>query len=90
MERGSDEPLLLALVDGFGEGRVIDDDCCVGAVCRLCSLGLVGVVRSFMTEHVADNKHHDAEDSEDHHGDNAWKQSRRALLLQQQTGEFTV
>lgn len=82
-ERGSDEPLLLALINGFSEGWVIDDDRRISAVCWFCSLGLIGVVGSFMTEQVADHKHHDAEDSEDHHGDDAWKQNKWGLCLKE-------
>lgn len=67
----SDEPLLLALLDGFGEGWVADDDRCIRAIRRVCALGLVGVVGAFVAEHVPHHKHHDAEDSEDHHGDDA-------------------
>lgn len=72
--RRSDEPLLLALLDGLGEGRVADDDRRVRTVCRVGALGLVGVVGAFMAEHVAHHEHHDAEDGEDHHGDDAWRQ----------------
>lgn len=73
----SDEPLLLALVDGLGESRVVDDDRRVGTVCRLRPFGLVGVIGAFVTEHVTDYEDHDAEDSEDHHGDDAWKRNSR-------------
>lgn len=70
----SDEPLLLALLDGLGEGRVADDDGRVRAIGRVRALGLVGVVGAFVAEQVAHHKHHDAEDREDHHGDDAWRQ----------------
>lgn len=70
----SDEPLLLVLLDGFGEGRVADDDRRIRAICRVGALGLVGVVGAFVAEQVPHHKHHDAEDREDHHGDDAWRQ----------------
>lgn len=69
----SDEPLLLALLDGLGEGRVVDYDGGVGAVGRLGSFGLVGMVGAFVAEHVADDQDHDAQNTEDHHGDDSWQ-----------------
>lgn len=69
--KASDKPLFLAFINGFSEGWVINDDGCISTVCRLSSFGLIGVVGAFMTEHVTDYKHHDAEDGEDDHGDDA-------------------
>lgn len=56
----SDKPLFLALLDGFCEGRVADDDGGVGAVCGFGPLRFVRVVRPLVAEKVPDQKHHEA------------------------------
>lgn len=71
----SDEPLLFALIDGFGEGWVIYNDGCIGTIRWLRPLGFVSVVGTFVMEHVTDHKHQDAQDGEQHCRDDAWKKN---------------
>lgn len=84
----SDEPLLFALLDGLGEGRVIDNDGGVSAVGRLGSFGLVGVVGAFVAEQVADDQDHDAQNAEDHHGDDSWQITDTVGYTQCECGGF--
>lgn len=67
----SDKPLLLALLNGFSEGWVTNNNRCISTICRVGALGLVGVVGAFVAEQVPYHKHHNADDSKDHHGDDA-------------------
>lgn len=61
VRKASNEPLFLAFLYGFGERRVVDDDGCISTVRWLRPLGFVGVVGAFVTEHMADDEHHDAQ-----------------------------
>lgn len=69
------EPFFLWFVDGF---RVVgaDDGSVRGLARRLAAaFGFVGVVGAFVTEHVADEEHQGAQDGEDHHRDDACRES---------------
>lgn len=65
----SNEPFLFAFVNGLCEVGVVVHDGSVRALCRLCALGLVGVVGALVTEHVPDEEDQGAQDGEDYHSD---------------------
>ena len=65
--RASDEPFLLALVDGLCEVGVVVHDGGVGTLGGLRALRLVGVLGALVTEHVANEEDQGAEDGEDRH-----------------------
>lgn len=81
---GLDKPFLLALVNGLREVGVIVHDGGVGALSWLCSFGLVSVVGSLVTKHVADKEHQGAEDGEDHHCDDAYTEEERKDVASQE------
>ena len=76
----SNEPLLFALVNGLCEVGVVVHDGSICALGGLRSLRLVGVVGSFVAEHVPNEEDQGAEDGEDHHSNDAWwRQDRRQV-----------
>lgn len=77
----SDEPLLLALINSFSEGWVIDNNGCISTVCWVCSLGLIRVVWALVTKHVANHEHHDAQHCQDDQGDNTWERNKTKGML---------
>lgn len=70
-----DEPFLLAFIDGLCEIGLGADDGRVSWLGRLSPLGLVGVVGAFMAEHIPDQKHQSAQNSEDHHCNDTCKEN---------------
>lgn len=70
-----DEPFFLAFVNGLCEIGLGADNGRVGWLWWLSPFGLVGVVGAFMAEHVSDQKHQCAQNTEDHHCNDTCKEN---------------